>query len=163
MIVIHTDGSCLGNPGAGGWAAILEWNGHKKELFGKDRHTTNNKMELLAAIKGLEAINKFPSKVKIVSDSQYVIKGLSEWMKNWKKNNWRNSKNQAVANKELWIRLDTLCQTHDVEWEWVKGHNDHELNERCDHLAKSQAEKQKDINGFNKEEFLLRVDKRNAR
>ena len=139
-INIYTDGACKGNPGKGGWGAWLvhvnEETGKKtdKELFGGERDTTNNRMELTAVIKGLQALTR-PCEVTIVTDSKYVLQGVTEWMKNWKKNGWKTAAKKPVQNKELWIALDEALQQHKVEWEWVKGHAGHEGNERADDLA----------------------------
>lgn len=139
-INIYTDGACKGNPGKGGWGAWLvhvnDETGQEtdKELFGGERDTTNNRMELTAVIKGLQALTR-PCEVKIVTDSKYVLQGVTEWMKNWKKNGWKTAAKKPVQNKELWIALDDALQQHKVEWEWVKGHAGHEGNERADDLA----------------------------
>jgi len=139
-ITIYSDGSSLGNPGPGGWGTILEFNGHQKELSGGDPHTTNNKMELLGVIKGLEAL-KEPCDVKIISDSKYVVQAINEWLVNWKKNNWKTAGKKPVKNQELWQKYLKVSKQHKIEAIWVKGHAGHEFNERCDILAKNEAEK----------------------
>lgn len=143
-ILIHTDGSCINNPGPGGWAAILQWNGNEQELSGGKGDTTNNQMELTAAIKGLEAVETLQSEeallpIHIVTDSKYVMMGITQWIAKWKLNNWRTAAKKPVANQELWQQLDAVCQKHTPSWEWVKGHAGNRLNERCDHLAGHQA------------------------
>jgi len=133
-VVIHTDGACRGNPGPGGWAAVLEHAGREKELYGFEADTTNNRMELLAVIRALEALKR-RCRVRIVTDSQYVMKGVTEWLPGWKRRGWRTADRKPVKNLELWQRLDTALQAHDVEWEWVRGHSGHDGNERVDRLA----------------------------
>ncbi|MBT4963145.1 MAG: ribonuclease HI [Francisellaceae bacterium] len=141
LIEIYTDGSCLGNPGAGGWAALLKCRDTEKMLSGGQATTTNNQMELLAALKGLRAINK-PSDVKVITDSKYLKNGMTEWIEGWKKKNWRTAAGKPVKNKELWVDLDSIVEFHNsVEWEWVKAHAGHEDNERVDDQARSEAEK----------------------
>ena len=137
-VFLYTDGACLGNPGPGGWAAILKWQEQTKELSGGQLDTTNNKMELTAVIRGLAALKR-PVRVHIVTDSKYVMNGVQDWMPRWKQNNWRTAAKKPVANKELWLELDALCQTHHTSWEWVKGHSGHPMNERCDELASREA------------------------
>ena len=134
MIKIYTDGSCIGNPGKGGWAAIILNEGKKTEIKGSKKDTTNNQMELLAPIKALKEIPK-GSKVQIFTDSKYVKSGITEWIHNWKKNGWKTANKQEVKNKELWIELDTERQKHNVSWKWVKGHSGHPKNEIADALA----------------------------
>ena len=134
-ITIHTDGACTGNPGPGGWGAILESGAHKKELKGGEAHTTNNRMELMAAIAALEAL-KNPSTVDLHTDSQYLNKGINEWIRGWKRNGWRTSDKKPVKNADLWQRLDAAVARHRIQWHWVKGHAGHELNERADVLAR---------------------------
>lgn len=136
VVEIHTDGACRGNPGPGGWGAILKFNGREKLLSGADRSTTNNRMELLAAIKGLEALTR-PCKVRLVTDSQYVRNGITQWITNWKRNNWRTASRTPVKNADLWERLDKAASRHDIKWQWVKGHSGHPENERADALARS--------------------------
>ena len=135
-ITIYTDGACSGNPGVGGWGAILLYQEHKKEIYGGDKYTTNNKMELTAVIEALSALKKENCDIEIYTDSQYVKKGITEWLFGWKKNNWKNSKKQEVLNRDLWEKLDILTSKHKIEWFWVKGHNNDELNERADELAR---------------------------
>ena len=143
QVNIYSDGSSLGNPGPGGWGTILEYNGREKELSGNDKSTTNNKMELTGVIEGLKAL-KAPCEVKIFSDSNYVVKGINEWLSSWIKNNWRTSNKKAVKNKNLWIEYIKYSEIHNIEAIWVKGHNGHEYNERCDKLATEQANIAKD-------------------
>lgn len=131
---IYTDGACRGNPGIGGWGVLIEYEDFNKELFGGEKHTTNNKMELMAAIQGLEALNE-NCIVHLTTDSKYVMDGINSWIMNWKKNNWKNSQKQSVKNKDLWIQLDKLNEQHDVNWHWVKGHSGHPQNELADQLA----------------------------
>ena len=133
-VTIHTDGACSGNPGRGGWGAILTSGHHEKELKGGEAHTTNNRMELMAAISALEALKK-PSIVDLHTDSQYVQQGISQWIHGWKRNGWRTADKKPVKNVDLWQRLDGLVQTHRVRWHWVRGHDGHVENERCDVLA----------------------------
>ena len=137
-IRIWTDGACLGNPGPGGWGALIRWNGHEKELSGGEADTTNNRMELMAAIQALDALKR-PSAVELTTDSQYVRKGMLEWMANWKRNGWRTASKKPVKNDDLWKRLDAAVARHDVRWHWVKGHSGHPENERADELASSAA------------------------
>jgi ribonuclease HI len=133
-IEIYTDGACKGNPGPGGWGALLLSGPHRKELYGGELETTNNQMELRAAIEGLRAL-KSPSKVRLYTDSQYVKNGIESWISNWKKNNWKTSARKPVKNVELWRALDAMCQSHEVEWRWVKGHSGHVENDIADALA----------------------------
>ena len=135
-IILYADGACSGNPGPGGWAVILKHlsSGKTRELAGGEKQTTNNRMELLAVISGLEAISK-PSKVTVVTDSQYVVKGMTEWIGNWIAKNWRTSGKKLVKNIELWQRLLEISKKHKVSWEWIEGHSGHPENERCDRLA----------------------------
>ena len=134
QVEIYTDGACRGNPGPGGWGVLLRSNGHEKELCGGALDTTNNQMELLAAIKALESL-KEPCQVELFTDSNYVKQGITEWIINWKKNGFKNSKKKPVVNTELWMRLDTIASQHKVNWQWVKGHAGHIENERADTLA----------------------------
>ena len=138
VINIWTDGACLGNPGPGGWGALLRWNGHEKTLSGGEANTTNNRMELMAAIQALEALKR-PSAVVLTTDSQYVRKGMTEWMANWKKNGWKTAAKKPVKNDDLWRRLDAAVARHQVRWEWVKGHSGHPENEMADQLASEAA------------------------
>lgn len=133
-VVIHTDGACRGNPGPGGWGAILEHQSRERELYGYEAETTNNRMELMAVIQALEALKR-PCRVRAVTDSQYVMKGVTEWMPGWKKRGWRTASRKPVANRDLWERLDAAIQRHEIEWEWVRGHTGQEGNERADELA----------------------------
>ena len=133
-VVIHTDGACSGNPGPGGWGAILEFGDHKKELNGGEPHTTNNRMELMAAISALEALSK-PCDVDLHTDSQYLRDGIMGWIKKWKTNGWKTADRKPVKNIDLWQRLDAALARHKVRWHWVKGHAGHDLNERADELA----------------------------
>lgn len=135
-VIIHTDGACSGNPGPGGWGAILQYGDTERELKGGELSTTNNRMELMAAIQALEALKK-PCKVELHTDSQYVQKGIHEWIHGWKKRGWLTADKKPVKNDDLWKRLDAARQRHDVDWRWVKGHNGHELNERADALARA--------------------------
>ncbi len=134
-VVIYTDGACQGNPGKGGWGALLRHNDTIKEISGFEAHTTNNRMELMAAIKALEAL-KQPCLVDVYTDSQYVRKGITEWIHNWQRNNWRTANKKPVLNADLWQELLALNAKHTVNWHWVKGHNGDENNERVDALAR---------------------------
>jgi ribonuclease HI len=138
MIEIYTDGSCLENPGNGGWAAIINDDGKIKKISGSEKNTTNNRMELMAPIAALSKITK-KKKVQIFTDSQYVKMGITNWIHNWIKNNWQTSKKEDVKNKDLWLNLYKLTQSHDVEWHWVKAHAGNTLNEEVDALAKDAA------------------------
>ena len=140
MIKIYTDGSCIGNPGAGGWAAIILDGKNEKIISGSKNNTTNNQMELFAAIKALSNFNKKKS-FKIFTDSNYVKDGITKWIKNWNKNNWKTSAKKPVKNQELWKKLDKLVKFHDVKWEWIKGHSTNIYNNLADELAKKAAEK----------------------
>lgn len=134
-VVLYTDGACSGNPGAGGWGVILDYQGKRKELSGGEASTTNNRMELMAVIKGLSAL-KEPCHVKLISDSQYVINSLKlGWAANWKKNGWKRNKREKALNPDLWEQLLNLIEKHEMEYEWVKGHSGHPENQRCDDLA----------------------------
>ena len=133
-VKIYTDGACRGNPGIGGWGALMIFEGKEKELYGGQEDTTNNQMELKAAIEGLKAL-KEPCIVNLTTDSKYVMQGITSWIDNWKKNNWKNSSKKDVKNKDLWIELDKYVEVHDVKWSWVKGHSGHEQNEIADQLA----------------------------
>ncbi|MFT3756676.1 MAG: ribonuclease HI [Pseudoxanthomonas sp.] len=140
QITINTDGSCLGNPGPGGWAALLRYNGNEKEIAGGEAQTTNNRMELLAAIMALESL-KEPCAVTLHADSQYVRQGITEWMPNWVRRNWKTAGGDPVKNRDLWERLHAATQSHRIDWRWVKGHNGDPDNERVDVLAREQATK----------------------
>lgn len=131
---LFTDGACKGNPGPGGWGALLRYGDVEKELFGGEANTTNNRMELMAAIEGLKALKR-PCSVVLTTDSQYVMKGINEWLAGWKKKGWRNAAKQPIKNQDLWQQLDAECQRHQVEWRWVRGHTGHAENERADQLA----------------------------
>lgn len=133
-VEIFTDGACKGNPGPGGWGALLVYKGVEKELWGGDPSTTNNRMELMAAIAGLIALTR-PCAVKLVTDSQYVMKGIQEWMPNWKKRGWKTASKEPVKNADLWQKLDEEVNRHQVSWQWVRGHTGHPGNERADQLA----------------------------
>jgi ribonuclease HI len=134
QVVIYTDGACKGNPGPGGWGALLVYKGVEKELWGGDPSTTNNRMELMAAIAGLIALTR-PCSVKLVTDSQYVMKGIQEWLPNWKKRGWKTAAKEPVKNADLWQKLDEEVNRHQVSWQWVRGHTGHPGNERADQLA----------------------------
>jgi ribonuclease HI len=131
---IYTDGACRGNPGRGGWGAVLRYKGHEKTLYGAEPLTTNNRMELMAAIRALESLKR-PCRVRLTTDSQYVQKGITEWMANWKRNGWKNAAKKPVKNADLWQRLDTAITGHQIQWEWVRGHSGHPENELADELA----------------------------
>lgn len=142
-VEIFTDGACSGNPGVGGWGAILRYKTTEKELSGGELNTTNNRMELMAVIQALSAL-KFTCNISLYTDSKYVMSGITEWMDNWKKNGWHTAnKKQPVKNIDLWQQLDELVQKHEIRWVWVKGHNGHAENERCDALARAEVEKLK--------------------
>ena len=134
-IVIYTDGACSGNPGPGGWGAILTFGEHEKELYGGEKDTTNNRMELTAAIRALEALKR-PVPVTLYTDSQYLRKGITEWLAGWKRKGWKTASKQPVKNEDLWRELDEQARLHDVDWKWVKGHAGHPMNERADELAR---------------------------
>jgi ribonuclease HI len=137
-VTLITDGACKGNPGPGGWACILRYNQHKKELYGSEPRTTNNRMELRAVIEGLRAV-KEPCRVTVITDSQYVKNGITSWIHKWKRKGWKTATGTPVLNRELWMELDGQVSRHEVTWEWVKGHADHEDNNRCDELAQQAA------------------------
>lgn len=134
FVIIYTDGACRGNPGPGGWGVILKYKGKLKELYGGERETTNNRMELMAAIQALEALTR-PCSVELNCDSSYVLKGITEWIANWKKRGWQTSAKQPVKNEDLWRRLDSAIGQHSIEWKWVKGHSGDAGNDRADALA----------------------------
>lgn len=142
-VEIYTDGACRGNPGPGGWGAVLRYGRHEKELFGGEPDTTNNRMELMAAIRALESLKK-PCKVKVTTDSVYVRSGITEWLPNWKRRGWQTAARKPVKNADLWQRLDRAAQAHDVAWHWVKGHSGHPENERADQLANLGIDQQPD-------------------
>lgn len=139
-VTIHSDGACVGNPGPGGWSAVLEYGGVKKEISGSEIATTNNRMELLAAVEALARL-KESCAVEFVTDSQYLRKGITEWIKGWKAKGWITIKREPVKNADLWRRLDAEAARHRIVWKWVKGHAGHEGNERCDTLAVAEIEK----------------------
>ncbi len=134
IVEIFTDGACRGNPGPGGWGAILRYKGKEKNLSGAEPHTTNNRMEMMAVIRALEALKR-PCKVRLTTDSQYVRKGITEWLPQWKRRGWKTAAGKPVKNADLWRRIDELAGRHDIEWHWVRGHSGHEDNERADRLA----------------------------
>ena len=134
QLIIHTDGACRGNPGPGGWGVLLSWNDTRKELSGAEAATTNNRMELTAAIMGLTALKR-PTVATVQTDSQYVIKGITEWLPSWKARGWRTADRKPVKNQDLWERLDLLAGQHTLRWQWVKGHSGDPGNERVDELA----------------------------
>lgn len=138
-VLIYADGACKGNPGPGGWGAWIQYEQHEKELFGGEALTTNNRMELTAVIRALEALKR-PCKIKVYTDSVYVQKGISEWIIGWKARNWRTSDKKPVKNDDLWRELDRLVQQHEIQWIWVKGHAGHAGNERADMLANKGVE-----------------------
>jgi ribonuclease HI len=133
-VEIFTDGACKGNPGPGGWGALLRYGEHEKELYGGEPQTTNNRMELMAVITALETLKR-PSRVRLTTDSQYVKRGVTEWMARWRRNGWRTAERKPVKNRELWERLDRALGEHKVDWHWVRGHSGHPENERADQLA----------------------------
>ncbi len=135
QVIVHTDGACRGNPGPGGWGAILHAGAHTKELWGGELDTTNNRMELMGAIQALEALN-MPCRVQLHTDSQYVMKGITQWISGWKAKGWKTADKSPVKNVDLWQRLDAARARHDVDWRWIKGHAGHEFNERADELAR---------------------------
>ena len=133
-VELFSDGACKGNPGPGGWGVLLRYGGVEKELSGGEPITTNNRMELIAVIRGLQALKR-PSRVRITTDSQYVMRGITEWIGNWKRNGWRTAAKQPVKNSDLWQQLDQALAPHQIEWNWVRGHTSHPENERADRLA----------------------------
>jgi ribonuclease HI len=145
-VIIYTDGACRGNPGPGGWGAILLYGDKEKELFGGEPETTNNRMELMAAIVALETLNT-PCQVVLTTDSKYVMDGITQWMANWKKRGWKTASKQPVKNVDLWQRLDAAVQRHDIDWQWVKGHSGHPGNERADALANRGIDEMKHKQG----------------
>ncbi len=140
-ILLITDGSCLGNPGPGGWACILRFGDYDKEMFGSASHTTNNRMELTAAVEGLKAL-KETCEIEVITDSNYMKNGISTWILGWKKNGWKTKDKKPVVNQDLWIELDRLNATHHAVWSWTKGHASHRDNNRCDELATRAAREQ---------------------
>ena len=139
-IQIYSDGACRGNPGPGGWGVLLIYNDTEKEIYGGELETTNNRMELTAVIMGVESLTS-PCEIAITTDSKYVMDGITEWMKGWKKRNWKTASKKPVKNKELWMALDTVISKHEIEWHWVKGHSGDENNEIADQLARKYIEK----------------------
>lgn len=133
-VEIYTDGACRGNPGPGGWGAVLRYGGREKSLHGSAAQTTNNRMELTAAIQALESLKR-PCRVVLTTDSQYLRRGIIEWLPNWKRRGWRTAERKPVKNADLWQRLDTLAARHEIDWQWVRGHNGHPGNEQADRLA----------------------------
>ncbi len=133
-VYIYTDGACSGNPGPGGWGALMRWNGHEKTFSGGEPDTTNNRMEMTAVINALEALKK-PSRVELYSDSKYVLDGMTKWLSGWKARAWKTADKKPVKNQDLWERLDSLIQIHDINFHWVRGHDGHEENEFVDKLA----------------------------
>jgi ribonuclease HI len=142
MVEIFTDGACRGNPGPGGWGALLRYNGTERELYGYQPETTNNQMELMAAIQGLETLTR-PCHVVLTTDSKYVMQGITEWISGWKRKGWKTAAGKPVKNQELWQRLDAAVATHQIEWRWVKGHSGHDENERVDQLANKAIDEKK--------------------
>jgi ribonuclease HI len=139
IVDVYTDGACKGNPGVGGWGALLSYGGRTRELYGGEPHTTNNRMELTGVIRALEALKR-PSRLRVHTDSQYVQQGISRWIHDWKRRGWRTADRKPVKNEDLWRRLDELAAAHDIEWVWVKGHAGHDGNERADALANRGVE-----------------------
>jgi ribonuclease HI len=154
---IITDGACLGNPGPGGWAAILRYNGHLKELYGSCPHTTNNRMELAAAIEGLRALRE-PCEIELTTDSEYLKNGITSWIKGWKRNGWMTSNKKPVMNRDLWMALDGLVARHQIEWRWTKGHASDEENNRADELASLAAREQASSGGWRPDPAMPRYD-----
>lgn len=144
VVDIYTDGACSGNPGPGGWGAILKWQGKQKELSGAEDATTNNRMELMAAIRGLEALKRGVGRVRLHTDSTYVKDGITKWIHGWKKNGWKTAAKKPVKNQDLWQRLDAALAGHDVQWHWIKGHSGHPENERADEIARLATQQLKD-------------------
>lgn len=143
LVELFTDGACLGNPGPGGWGVLLRWRGHEKELSGGEAMTTNNRMELTAAIEGLAALRR-PSVIRLYTDSIYLRDGITRWITGWKRNGWRTADRKAVKNADLWLRLEEVAGRHRIEWCWIKGHAGHPENERADALATAAARQARD-------------------
>ncbi len=134
-IYVYCDGACRGNPGPGGWGVLLRYNGHERQLYGGDKQTTNNRMELMAAIKGLQALREPDKSVVVTTDSQYLRRGITEWLSRWKQQQWMTRARQPVKNQDLWLLLDQEASRHQIHWAWVKGHSGHLENEIADQLA----------------------------
>ena len=141
-VVIYTDGGCRGNPGPGGWGAVLLFGQHEKEIYGYEEETTNNRMELMAAIRALEMLKR-PCDIELTTDSQYVRRGILEWMQDWKKRDWKTAAKKPVKNKDLWQRLDQAIKPHNISWHWIKGHSGHQGNEMADQLANRAMDEKK--------------------
>ena len=146
LVEIFADGACSGNPGIGGYGAILRYGKEMKEISGCDLHTTNNRMELMAVIEALRQLRR-PCRIRVVTDSNYVVKGMTEWMPGWIRRNWMNSKKKPVLNRDLWEMLLELSESHETEWAWIKGHSGHRENERCDELARNAIKRCMQENG----------------
>ncbi len=142
VVEVFTDGACRGNPGPGGWGALLRYNGTERELYGYQAQSTNNQMELMAAIQALETLTR-PCEVVLTTDSQYVRQGITEWMTGWKRKGWKTAAGKPVKNQELWQRLDAAAAQHKIDWRWVKGHSGHDENERVDQLANKAIDEKK--------------------
>ena len=141
-VELYTDGACRGNPGPGGWGALLRYDEQERELYGYQANATNNQMELMAAIRGLEALTQ-PCEVSLTTDSKYVLQGMTEWMAGWKRKGWKSASGQPVKNQDLWQRLDKAAQSHKIQWNWVRGHTGHVDNERVDGLANRAIDERK--------------------
>ena len=148
IVEMYTDGACKGNPGPGGWGVLLRYQGTEKRLHGGEAETTNNRMELMAAIRGLEALSR-ACRVSLTTDSQYVMKGITEWMDNWKRRGWKTASKKPVKNIDLWQELDSLLEKHQVEWHWVRGHTGHPENEIADQLANRGVDELNTVSGGN--------------
>lgn len=157
QVQMITDGACLGNPGPGGWACILRHKERRKEIFGSSRHTTNNRMELAAAIEGFRAL-KEPCEVEVVTDSEYVMKGITQWIQGWKRKGWMTAAKKPVVNQDLWMALDRLASAHKVRWTWTRGHADHADNNRADELATQAAASQTFSKGYKRDVQLPSYD-----
>lgn len=145
VVEIYTDGACKGNPGIGGWGAWIHYKGNEKSIFGGEQNTTNNRMEMMAVIKALQALKR-PSQIKLYTDSSYVQKGMTEWLQGWKAKNWRTAAKQVVKNADLWQQLDVLASQHQIEWLWVRGHDGNIGNERADALANAGVDEVLNLN-----------------
>lgn len=148
QIEIFTDGACRGNPGQGGWGTLLRYGTHERELYGYQAETTNNQMEMMAVIQGLESLSQ-PCQIILTTDSKYVMQGITEWIHGWKRKHWKNAAGKPVKNKELWVRLDKATQTHTIDWRWVKGHSGHVENERVDALANKGIDEKREYDSAN--------------